>query len=280
VGLPRICAPYLAVGLLLSLGVFAMNEYLAPDSAMKEKQIMNRHKDAAVPAGAKALSDLNFINSRDGRVWHGRIDLKSPQLTITDPRVFFSEQGTNFWLFANSGERLHDTWTFYDVQMKAATNATAHYVPVFSTNVLEMKQFSETPDEIRREVKFAQRQNQLSADISEIPVAEILDYLDLHPHDLPDQKRRSLYTQLHGRLASPWTSLVVVLIAIPFGAASGRRNIFVGVAGSIVICFVYFVLLKLGLAMGTGGYLPPWLAAWLPNITFGITGFWLMLRVR
>ena len=38
--------------------------------------------------------------------------------------------------------------------------------------------------------------------------------------------------------------------------------------------------LAIGLAMGTGGYLPPWMAAWLPNISFGIAGFWMILRVR
>ena len=55
---------------------------------------------------------------------------------------------------------------------------------------------------------------------------------------------------------------MVVLIAMPFGAASGRRNIFVGVVSSILICFVFFVLQQLGLALGTGGRLAPWLAAW------------------
>ena len=104
--------------------------------------------------------------------------------------------------------------------------------------------------------------------------------MNLHPHDLPAGKRNELLTQLHGRFAAAWTCVVVVLIAIPFGAASGRRNLFVGVAGSIVICFVYFVLLKLGLQLGYGGILPPWLAAWFPNLAFGIAALWLMLRVR
>jgi lipopolysaccharide export system permease protein len=106
-----------------------------------------------------------------------------------------------------------------------------------------------------------------------------LEYLKLHP-DLSQRNKWWLYTQLHGRFAEPWSSLVVVLIAIPFGAASGRRNIFVGVAGSIVIVFGYFILFRLGLAMGTGGLLPAWAAAWLPNAVFGITGLVMTLRVR
>jgi lipopolysaccharide export LptBFGC system permease protein LptF len=105
----------------------------------------------------------------------------------------------------------------------------------------------------------------------------ILDYLRLHPY--PAQAA-ALYTKLAGRLATPWTCLVVVLIALPFGAASGRRNVYVGVASSIVICFAYFVLQQVCLAAGAGGKMPPWLAGWFPNLAFGLIGLWMTARVR
>ena len=114
---------------------------------------------------------------------------------------------------------------------------------------------------------------------ADIPIAQLLDYLRLHPHPA-DSIRPWLYTKLQGRLAAPWTCLVVVLIAIPFGAASGRRSVFVGVASSLVICFVYFVLQQFCLAFGAGGDIPPWLAGWFPNLAFGFTGLWLTARVR
>ena len=78
----------------------------------------------------------------------------------------------------------------------------------------------------------------------------------------------------------PWTCLVVVLIAIPFGAATGRRNAFVGVAASIFICFGYFIFRELGLGLGTGGYLPPIVAAFLPNALFGSAGIVMTCRMR
>jgi lipopolysaccharide export system permease protein len=56
--------------------------------------------------------------------------------------------------------------------------------------------------------------------------------------------------------------------------------VFVGVAGSLVICFVYFVVQQLALALGTGGYLAPWLAGWLPNLLFGLMGLGLTARIR
>ena len=72
---------------------------------------------------------------------------------------------------------------------------------------------------------------------------------------------------------------MVVLLALPFGAMTGRRNVYVGVASSLVICFFYFVLTQVMLALGAGGYLPPLIAAWLPLALFaggGIYATWLL----
>ncbi len=248
VGLWRICAPYLIVGFLLSLAVFAMNELWVPDNAAREEQIMGRRDTTNGPVDKNVVLNVAFKNSRDGRDWKiDRIDFNSPACRMTGITVISDiGNGGELWLVADRCERINDVWTFYNVHEYAATNATSPS-QILVTNVLAAPEFSETPGQIKREVGFASRFNKPSIDSAGIPVAELLDYLDLHRHDLPAHKKWSLYTQLHGRLAAPWTCLVVVLIAIPFGAASGRRNIFVGVAGSIVICFIYFVLLKLGL---------------------------------
>jgi lipopolysaccharide export LptBFGC system permease protein LptF len=56
--------------------------------------------------------------------------------------------------------------------------------------------------------------------------------------------------------------------------------LFFGVAGSIFIVAGYLVTQKLSLAMGTAGFLPAGLAAWLPNLLFGATGIALTARVR
>jgi lipopolysaccharide export LptBFGC system permease protein LptF len=304
VSLWRICTPYLVVGLLLSLALFAMNEFWVPDSTNKEEQIWGRHPEnkpdvagndappsSAVrrplsPAhGRSSVGDvqlnLPFENRRDGHNWLiGAYDFQTD--VMTKPLVDWKlPGGATVELHADRAERVNEVWTFYNV-LEIERAPGVEIKKILQTNVLAMPHFSETPDEFKREVKFANRLKRpgaQSTQLTEIPIVEILDYLDLHP-DLPSKDKRWLYTQLQGRLAMPWTCLVVVLIAIPFGAASGRRNMFVGVASSIGICFAYFVLLKLGLALGTGGYLPAWMAAWLPNASFGAAGLWMMLRVR
>ena len=100
------------------------------------------------------------------------------------------------------------------------------------TNELAMPEFDETPGQIRSEIKISSYQSLKKNRSSDIPLADIFAYLRLHPN-LPPTDSGWLFTKFYGRIAAPWTCLVVVLIAIPFGAATGRRNLFVGVAGSI-----------------------------------------------
>jgi lipopolysaccharide export system permease protein len=274
VSLMRICAPYLAVGLVLSPLMFAMNELWAPNSTSREDEIMARHK----PPDASAHVNGGFRNTRDGHSWtFGGYDPQT--FTFTTPSVWWASGGDILLINADRAVWTNGMWTFYNVREFGAKPGS-EMTPIAQTNMLAMGEFTETPEQVKREIKFASRFTKPSLDSTEVPIADILDYLDLHPTDLTVKSRRWLHTQLQGRLAAPWTCFVVVLIAIPFGAASGRRNTFAGVAASIVIFFVYFVLLKLGLALGTGGFLPAWLAAWFPNIAFSVAAVWMILRVR
>jgi lipopolysaccharide export system permease protein len=279
IGLARICAPYLAVGFLLSPVLFVMNEYWAPGATGRQDEIVARHH----PKKEDESGNGGFNNTRDGHNWsYAGFDWQKCEMM--SPRVFWkSAAGDTLMLMADEAVWTNGVWTFYGTQdsvKEYSVKPGAEPVPIEETNVLAMPEFCETPAQVRREVQFARRFNKPSVESLEIPIADILDYLDLHPTDLTARNRRSLETQLQGRLAEPWKCLVVVLVAIPFGAASGRRNLFAGVAASIAICFTYFVLSQLGLALGTGGFLPPWLAAWFPNIFFSIAAIWLMLRVR
>jgi lipopolysaccharide export LptBFGC system permease protein LptF len=90
----------------------------------------------------------------------------------------------------------------------------------------------------------------------------------------------SILTKFHGRIAGPWMCFIVVFLAIPFGAQSGRRNVFFGVAGSIFIALAYYIVQQTCLAFGMSGNIPGWIAAWLPNIIFGAVGIFLTLRTR
>jgi lipopolysaccharide export system permease protein len=279
IGLWRICVPYFVMGAAMSVLLFALNEFLVPASTDWSWQIKSRYVQK--PGDSAQDQFQGFVNARDHRLWHFNsynvrtTEMLKPQVNWDLP------DGSSYWLNAARAIRTNGVWMFFNVREDEKTNSTADLVPVLlaDPNVLAMPEFDETPRQIQSEIKISSYQNIRNSRKADIPLADILGYLRLHP-DLPRKDSSWLFTKFYGRLAAPWTCLVVVLIAIPFGAASGRRNLFVGVAGSIFICFTFFVLQSVSLAFGSAGNLPAWLAAWLPNMIFAAAGLFLMARVR
>jgi lipopolysaccharide export LptBFGC system permease protein LptF len=182
-------------------------------------------------------------------------------------------------LKAARAEYTNGGWTFYDVQFWLQANAQTQRVKQFRTNCMALPEFDETPRRIFLELKYSDSQQLQASRNPNLPLFELLEYLQNNPA-MTGKKANQLLTKFHGRIAAPWTCLVVVLIAIPFGAQTGRRNLFFGVAGSIFIGFAFFVLQSVGMALGSGGHLPGWLAAWLPNLIFAVTGIALIWRTR
>ncbi|MEJ0088770.1 MAG: LptF/LptG family permease [Limisphaerales bacterium] len=280
IGLGRICVPYFIVGCALSVALFMLNELVVPQSTEWKSRILARYVQKPGDVESKTqFRNFGFTNTRGHRAWFiGEYRLTTAEML--KPQVKWnSPDGSIKLLRADRAIRTNDVWTFYNVAEYSQADDSAPVVPSLVTNVLAMPEFDETPKQIRSEIKISSRQSLRRSRSLDIPLADILAYLRLHP-DLPPADSGALFTKFHGRIAAPWTCLVVVLIAIPFGAVTGRRNLFVGVAGSIFICFAFFVLQQVSLALGAGGYLPAWLAAWLPNLIFGTLGLVLMLRVR
>ena len=174
-------------------------------------------------------------------------------------------------------------WRFFRAQeliYRSANDPNPLPVPFAGpTNQLDLPELNEAPALIRSELKISSLNLGRAMRRPQLSIREILDYQKLHPAIRPDLAAL-LDTQLHARLAAPWTCLVVVLIAVPFGTPSGRRNIFYGVAGSIAIAFGYFVLQRIGYAVAQNGQIPAWAGAWLPNVVFAVTGVVLITRIR
>ena len=281
VSLWRLSLPYFGVGLALSLISFLINEMWVPESAETATLLLAGRQ--GVPGGFRRgeVRPLDFRNEANGRVWHiGVYHTLSGEML--NPKVCWPEGGSVFTVYANRAERTNGVWTFFGVLEFKDSPDTGMPAPILQTNVLALPQFAETPEEIKSEIKISGILSLPGArrtKTSDMSILEIANYLRLHP--APSREVGNwLHTKLQGRLATPWTCLVVVLIAIPFGVPTGRRNVFVGVASSLFIGFTYFVLQQVCLALGTGGYLPPWLAAWSPNLSFRLAGLWLTARVR
>jgi len=85
---------------------------------------------------------------------------------------------------------------------------------------------------------------------------------------------------MHRKLAFPFVTLIMALIAVPFAVTTGRRGAMYGIGAGIVLAILYWTAISVFGAIGAGGLMAPVLAAWAPNILFGCGAMYLLLTVR
>lgn len=96
---------------------------------------------------------------------------------------------------------------------------------------------------------------------------------------MADGRKKNVYlVELHKRVSIPSACIFFALVGAPLALSSPRSGSASGLGYSIVIIFLYYMVMTLGSTMGQNGVLPAGLGAWLPNIaTLGI-GLWLLRR--
>lgn len=78
--------------------------------------------------------------------------------------------------------------------------------------------------------------------------------------------------EYHRKVAIPAASLIFALVAAPLSFQAARGGRFMGVGMSILLLFIYYVVMSVARAIGASGALSPLLAAWAPNLLFLIGG--------
>jgi LPS export ABC transporter permease LptF/LPS export ABC transporter permease LptG len=85
---------------------------------------------------------------------------------------------------------------------------------------------------------------------------------------------------LQRKIAFPFVTVIMTLIAVPFAATTGRRGALYGIGAGIVLAIAYFLAMSIFGALGEGGLLSPGLAAWAPNLLFTAAALYLLLTVK
>jgi lipopolysaccharide export LptBFGC system permease protein LptF len=106
-------------------------------------------------------------------------------------------------------------------------------------------------------------------------------------HDLREKIRmmkadgkniRPQLVELHFKFAIPFGALIFGLVGLPLGVQRTQSGRSWGFALCSVVFLLYYVLYCLGKNLGVSGIISPALAAWLPNILFGLLGAYLFVR--
>jgi LPS export ABC transporter permease LptG/LPS export ABC transporter permease LptF len=153
--------------------------------------------------------------------------------------------------------------TLTQARPQGATKTTVTYVR-FADRVLplESKDYFNTEDPDPDKMSYAQ----LAAYVSQLKARGF--------NALPNT------VKLQRKVAFPFVTIIMTLLAVPFAVTTGRRGAMYGIGIGIALSIAYWVTLNVFGAIGEGGVLTPMLAAWAPNLIFGAAALYGVLTVR
>ncbi len=115
-----------------------------------------------------------------------------------------------------------------------------------------------------------------------------LDLLTLPDHRAFIEKRQrggfeaveEALVKYHSKIAFPVACLIVVLIGVPLSATKKRSGLALEAGISILVGFIYLGLQQTFSTLGYKGEIPPWLAAWFPNLLFLAIGLGMLWKAQ
>ena len=263
ISLYRMALPVVLLSLLFSSVIFSLEQRLLA-RANRQAEILDSKIRGRQPRIFDALN-RRWVVSRDGDIYHFRLfDPRRHELsglTIYTPRK-------DVWALA--------TLTYADrAQYAGGWRASSGWAqdftrdPPFWTSFKDHKLPDlESPDYFE----------------TEQPVAEMMTVGQLRRY-VQDLSASGLNVvpqavELQRKMAFPFVTLVMALLAIPFGVSMGSRGTLYGIGVGIVLALSYWILSSLFVALGKGGLLTPVLAGWAPNIIVLGTACYLFLTVK
>jgi LPS export ABC transporter permease LptG len=263
----RIVVPVLVASTLFAAGLFFFDQFYLPYANKRQDALRNQIKGK--PAQTYLNPDRKWIFGQHSTIYYyqffdpDRDQFGNLAVFQFDPSTFSLthriyadrahwEESLQRWVCTQGWERslrgpAIDDYRPFDVSTFASVN--------------------EQPTYFKKEVKQS----------SEMNYVELRRYIrDLQQSGFDVVRLR---VQLEKKLAYPAITLVMAVLAIPFSLSAGKRSAITGVATAVAIAVVYWTVAGFFEAMGNISQLPPFLAAWSPDLIFALLGGYLILKV-
>jgi lipopolysaccharide export system permease protein len=255
----RIMVPLLVLAALVTAFIFLSNETIVPYSARKARYIWSVKIKGEEERG---FFKLNKIWYRGENIIYNIHLLEPKQDILKGVTIYRFDDLFNLRqrVDAREAQWNGEGWTFYQVAIRDFLPGGEVSTESYAERDIPVP---ERPEDFKRGMK----------DPEEMTYRELKEYVQELASEGYDPTR--YVVDLHHKVAFPFLTLIMVLMGSPLALAAshGRGGgIAQGVGISIVIGFVYWVAFAISVAMGHSGTFPPFVAAWAPNVFFGLIG--------
>jgi LPS export ABC transporter permease LptG len=265
VSLYRMAMPLLIMGLLLSAGIYFLQDFMLPYANQRQDAYLDVIKGRAPQTYRDP--QRKWMAGSNERIYN--YNFFDPYLNVFGGISIFSFKPESFglseWIFATRATWDGASWKFEDGWRRQITeNGTVDYQPFATLAVRGLDQ----PDYFKKEVRTA----------SQMSYPELKRYVGNLKQSGFDVS--GLMVDLYRKLSFPLVSFIMALIGVPFSFTTGKKGAFYGIGLSIAVGIFYWSTFEFFDKLGGINRLSPFIAAWFPNLIFGFGGVWMMLRVK
>ena len=265
VSLQRLVAPFLALGVILSVGAFFFEDGVVIPTfrmkndayavAVKQQVSLSQSNVTVTSPDQRVVYQADYYNDAETR-------LSGLTVVVRDPDMAFSQRIDAQWgEWKGTRWVLHDCIVFtWDQQTAILRNEKA---PLWDSPLL-----SEPPDTFRKQAR----------NVEEMDRAESERYVAaIRKAGLPF---REALTDYYRKFSFASTPLIVALIASSLGSTFKKNILLMSLLAALVISVVYYVSQMVAAILSKNGYIPPLAGAWSPFSLFLVLGFMLFRTAR
>lgn len=257
VSLTRISIPLLALGLLLGVGLFALDDSFVHQANRTAQALEDTIKGRRVARSFRATYH-QWLFLPDGRTLVNFIQYDPDTDALLRPSVYVFDDNLNL-----RARHMAARASWKDGEWRAegawSRNFLASGSPVFVRHADQVTlPIAVEPTYFGREYRKP----------SQMSFAELRSYiLTLRAAGYKVDRFR---VRLHEKVAYPLSVTLLAWLALPFAFRIGRRGAVMGIGLALVLGMAYFALTAIVGKLGESSLISPTLAAWTPTIVFAL----------
>jgi lipopolysaccharide export system permease protein len=260
----RMVLPIFAASGLVMLLALALGE-LVPVTNAKRDEILEERKYRP------GQNRFNFAYAaREGRVYKiGNLTLERGAIDVLEiERKGIGPDYPTILIAARTArwDTLAARWTLAGGTVHVAPDSVRDFA--FEFDSLRDAKFTEAPVDLTA----------LPRSPDQMRFAELRRFI--HSLERSGGNVNELKVELSLKLAIPVTCLIIALFGAPLATSTQRGGTALGIGVSLATTILFLMLIQITKAVGQGGVIPPYLAAWLPSLLFGAVGTVLLTKVR
>lgn len=269
VSLYRVALPLYVLALLWSGLLFTFDERVMWEANRRASALEDQIRDRT--PHTVNVANHNWLMGRDGRLYYYAVFQNDNPFTTSSATL----HGLSVFETADGPYRLAGhTYVTRARHVNGRWHAEDGWTQRFQGADLTRRAFARAPLDIEPLEDFKRAQ----VEAGQMRFGELREYvqrLGASGFNVAEQR-----VNLHRKLAFPLVTLVMTLIAVPFGVTTGRKGALYGIGLAVILASSYFLLLTFFSAVGSAGVLPAALAAWSANILFMAGAAYMTLTVR